>query len=382
MNNETVFTNATIVTAEVVRGGALVVRDGVIAAIDDGASATPAAIDLNGDYLIPGLVELHTDNLEKHFTPRPGVRWPSRAAVLAHDAQVAAAGITTVFDALAVGDIRADSARRRDLEDMANTVDAAQADGLLRADHRLHMRCEVSCDTLGDLIEPFTDHSLVGLYSVMDHTPGQRQFLDDAQYRTYYKQKWGIDDAELDRFITRQRGMAHRVAGPNREMTAQIARGRGLPLASHDDATSQHIAEAAQLGVTLAEFPTTPDAAVAARANGIQVIAGAPNLVRGESHSGNVSVRDLARDGTVDILSSDYVPYSLIQAAFQLHLDPETDAPLPAAIATVTRNPARAVGLEDRGEIASGLAADLVWVHQKGDLSVIRGVWRQGRRIG
>jgi len=382
MSEEILFTNANIVTAEAVLHGSVAVRDGVIAAVDDTVSALPDAIDLAGDYLIPGLVEVHTDNLEKHFAPRPGVRWPSRAAVLAHDAQVATAGITTVFDALAVGDIRADSARRRDLEDMANTLEGAQGDGLLRADHRLHMRCEVSCDTLEELIAPFASHALVGLISVMDHTPGQRQFLDDAQYRTYYKQKWAIDDAELDRFIARQREVAHRYAGPNRKMAAGIARERAVPLASHDDATAEHVAEAADLGVSLAEFPTTPEAACAAHAQNIQVIAGAPNLVRGGSHSGNVSAKHLATDGLVDILSSDYVPYSLIQAAFLMHLDQDVAMPLPQAMATVSRNPARAVGLEDRGEIAPGLAADLVWLHQTGDLPVVRGVWRRGRRIG
>ncbi len=382
MTQEIIFANANIVTADAVIRGSLVVRDGLIARLDEGATAQSEAIDLGGDYLLPGLVEVHTDNLEKHFAPRPGVRWPSRAAVLAHDAQVASAGITTVFDALAVGDIRAGSARRRDLEDMADTVAAAQDEGLLRADHRVHMRCEVSCDTLDDLIAPFGGHRLVGLYSVMDHTPGQRQFVDDAQYRSYYKQKWGIDDHEIDLFIARQREVAHLVAGPNRAMSAQIARDHDLPLASHDDATPEHIAEATQLGVTLAEFPTTPDAAEAARANGIQVISGAPNLVRGGSHSGNVSAKHLAERGLFDVLSSDYVPYSLIQAAFTLHWDPDIAMPLPDAVATVSRNPARAVGMDDRGEIAPGMAGDLVWVRQSGDLAVVRGVWRRGRRIG
>lgn len=382
MSDEITFTNANIVTAGNVVHGSLTVRAGRIAEIEEGASALARAIDLDGGYLLPGLVEVHTDNLEKHFSPRPGVRWPSRAAVLAHDSQVASAGITTVFDALAVGDIRADSERRRDLEDMANTVADAQDEGLLRADHRLHMRCEVSCETLEDLIAPFATHELVGLMSVMDHTPGQRQFLDGAQYRAYYKQKWGTDDDELDRFIARQMEVAHRFSSPNRRMAADMAHDQGVPLASHDDATADHIAEAVALGVTLAEFPTTPDAASAARAEDISVIAGAPNLVRGGSHSGNVSAKHLASEGLVDILSSDYVPYSLIQAAFALHRDPEIAMTLPDAIATVSRNPARAVGLNDRGEIAPGLAADLVWVQMSGNLAVVRGVWRRGRRIG
>ncbi|MDP6951808.1 MAG: alpha-D-ribose 1-methylphosphonate 5-triphosphate diphosphatase, partial [Alphaproteobacteria bacterium] len=288
MNAETVLTNTRLVARDDVIAGSVVVRDGRLTSVDDAPSALPSAIDLEGDYLLPGLVELHTDNLEHHFVPRPGVRWPSLAATLSHDAQIAAAGITTVFDALFVGDIHADSARRRDLADMADTLAEAQDGEMLRAEHRLHVRCEVACKTLSELFEPFESHPLVGLVSLMDHTPGQRQFQDLAHYRSYYKEKWHVSDSEIDAFIADQDALAGRYAMPNRRRIAVHCRERGLPLASHDDATAEHVAEAKSFGVGLAEFPTTIAAAIAARAEGIEVIAGAPNLVRGESHSGNV----------------------------------------------------------------------------------------------
>ena len=379
MGYETIFTNATVVTASRAFAGSVVVRGAEIARVDEGKSALPGAIDLAGDMLIPGLVELHTDTLEKHFAPRPGVRWPAAAAVVAHDSQIVAAGITTVFDALAVGDIRADSARMRDLTAMADAVTQAAESGLVRADHHLHVRCEVSCETLCELLSPFADHPRVGLVSMMDHTPGQRQFLEESRYRGYYRDKWGVGEAEIDAFIARQKGLAgdHTVA--NRAMVAALCRRRDLPLASHDDATIDHVEEARALGASLAEFPTTLEAARAARELGLRVVAGAPNLVRGGSHSGNVSVRELCAAGLVDILSSDYVPTSLVQAAFLLHRD---HVSLAEAVATVTRTPARAVGLEDRGEISPGLAADLVWIRETCDLSLVRGVWRRGQRIG
>ena len=381
MSPETVFTNARMVAREHVIAGSLAVSGETIAALDDAPSALAAAIDLEGDYLLPGLVELHTDNLEKHFTPRPGVRWPSLAAALSHDAQVAGAGITTVFDAVFVGDIPANGSRRRDLQDMADTVSTAQAQGMLRADHRLHVRCEVACETLAELFAPFASHPLVGLVSLMDHTPGQRQFTDLAEYRAYYKGKWNIGDAEIDAYIERQRAIAGRHAGPNRALVAAACRERGLPLASHDDATAEHVAEAAALGVTLAEFPTTLEAAKAARAAGLAVIAGAPNLVRGESHAGNVSARDLGAAGLVDILSSDYMPASLLHGAFVMHEESGLGLDLARAVATVSRTPALAVGLDDRGEIAPGLSADLVRVRMAGDVPMVRGVWRRGERV-
>jgi alpha-D-ribose 1-methylphosphonate 5-triphosphate diphosphatase len=379
MTAETVLTNARLVARDDVIAGSVAMCSGTLAAVDDSRSALPSALDLEGDYLLPGLVELHTDNLEHHFVPRPGVRWPSLAATLSHDAQIAAAGITTVFNALFVGDIHADSARRRDLADMADTLGEAQDKDMLRAEHRLHVRCEVACETLSELFEPFESHALVGLISLMDHTPGQRQFQDLGHYRAYYKEKWHVSDAEIDAFIEHQDALAGRFAWPNRQRIAAHCRERGLPLASHDDATAEHVAEAKSLGVGLAEFPTTIAAARAARAAGINVVAGAPNLVRGESHSGNVSVRDLGREGLVDILSSDYMPSSLLYGVFVLH--DELGVDLASAVATVSRTPARAVGLDDRGEIAPGLAADLIRVRVIGGVPVVRGVWRRGARV-
>ncbi len=379
MTVETVLTNARVVARDDVIAGSVTLCGGMLASVDEGKSALSSAFDLEGDYLLPGLVELHTDNLEHHFVPRPGVRWPSLAATLSHDTQIAAAGITTVFDALFVGDIHADSTRRRDLTDMADTLGQAQDGGMLRVEHRLHVRCEVACETLTDLFKPFESHALVGLISLMDHTPGQRQFQDIAHYRAYYKEKWHVSDAEIDAFIAHQDAVAGQVAWPNRERIAAHCREHELPLASHDDATSEHVAEAKVLGVCLAEFPTTRVAAMAASEAGINVIVGAPNLVRGESHSGNVSARDLGRQGLIDILSSDYMPSSLLYGAFVLHSELGVD--LASAVATVSRTPARAVGLDDRGEIAPRLAADLVRVRLVGDVPVVRSVWRRGVRV-
>lgn len=379
--SELVITNARIVTRHEVLCGDLVVRDGNIALVAPAAlpSGVPEALDFGGDFLLPGLIELHTDNLEIAARPRPGVRWPAAPAVVTHDAQMAVCGITTVYDALAVGDIRRRGNRLDLLQDMIDAVTSAQAACLLRAEHRLHLRCELSYHALLDLMERLAEHPLVGLVSLMDHTPGQRQFVGLDQFKTYYQGKYGMSDAELADFVAERKHDQERYASPNRAAIVALARARGIRLASHDDATPEHIAEAAEAGVAIAEFPTTAAAAAAARKAGLSILGGAPNVVRGGSHSGNASALDFARAGLLDILSSDYVPVALLHAAFKL--EAEANVSLPDAVATVTANPAAAAGLADRGVIAPGLRADLVRVSVVDGLPVARATWRQGERI-
>jgi alpha-D-ribose 1-methylphosphonate 5-triphosphate diphosphatase len=376
---ELVISNARIVTRDAVIHGAIQVRDGAIADVSAVPALLPGALDFDGDYLLPGLVELHTDNLERHLSPRPGVRWPAPAAVVAHDAQIAGAGITTVLDALAVGDVLEGSQRLANLTAMAEAVLEMRAAGALKADHFLHLRCEVSYKHLPELLQPFLDHALLRLVSLMDHTPGQRQFARLDKYNEYYQGKYGMNDAQMQRFIDDKRADQARYSARHRAHVVALCRERGLKLASHDDATAAHIQEAVTEGSVVAEFPTTLEAARAAQAHGIKVMGGAPNLVRGGSHSGNVSARELAADGLVDILSSDYVPASLLHAAFLMGAgDP---LKLPGAIATVSAIPADAIGLDDRGVIAHGRRADLVRVTETPALPIVRAVWRAGARI-
>ena len=379
--SETIFTNARIVTRDAVLQGDVVVRDGTIAAVEPARrpSAAPGAVDFAGDLLLPGLVELHTDNLEKHATPRPQVRWPAVSAAITHDAQMAASGITTVFDALAIGDIQRGGIRLSTLGTMVDAVTQAQQQGMLRADHHLHLRCELSYPELQELMAPLADHPLVGLISLMDHTPGQRQFVSLDQFKTYYQGKYNLSDQALAEFVSSRQADQQRYAAGNRALVVALARGRGIRLASHDDATSAHIAEAREAGVVIAEFPTTHEAAAAAHAAGLSVLGGAPNVVRGGSHSGNASALDFARAGLLDILSSDYVPVALLHAAFKLA--DEAGIRLPDAVATVSANPAAAVGLSDRGRIAPGLRADLVRVAVIDTLPFARTTWRLGQRI-
>jgi alpha-D-ribose 1-methylphosphonate 5-triphosphate diphosphatase len=379
MSADLILTNGRVVERHRTLSGTVRVAGGVIRSVERGRCRTPGAVDLDGDYLLPGLVELHTDMLEKHVVPRPGVAWPAIPAVVAHDAQLAAAGITTVLDGLAVGYVVDNRERPRDPRPFAEAIRAAQTGGLLRAEHFFHMRCEVSTAYVVGDFEPFVEDPLVRLVSLMDHTPGQRQYVSVDKYREYNQGKYGLSDVEIDQLIEQRQADRQRFAERHQAAIVSLSQKRGLALASHDDATVRHVEEAVAAGAVIAEFPTTLDAARAARLYGLAILGGAPNLVLGRSHSGNVPVAELAALGLLDILSSDYIPASALHGAFLLHL--RHGLRLPEAIATVTLTPARRVGLDDRGEIAPGQRADLVRVRVVGDLPVVVGVWRGGRRV-
>jgi len=372
--------NARIVTRNEEFIGVVRVENGLIAEVAPGATSAPEAQDWEGDYLLPGFVELHTDNLEKHLAPRPGVTWNVEAAFVIHDAQVAAAGITTVFDSLAIGS-RADAGLRgSDVHRNAiSALDRLAQCGLLRADHYLHLRCEVGTEDVIDLFDELGRHRLMRLASVMDHTPGQRQWQDAAKWRQYQERNGKWSDEKMEAALIELSDLQARFAQVHRRRIVERCEARGIAVASHDDTLVAHVEEAVSEGIAISEFPTTLAAAKAARGHGLATIMGAPNIVRGGSHSGNVSALELAKAGLLDILSSDYVPSSLMMAVFQLVR--EAGWSLPRAVATVSAAPARAVGLEDRGAILAGLRADIVRVRLCDALPVPHATYAAGVRV-
>jgi alpha-D-ribose 1-methylphosphonate 5-triphosphate diphosphatase len=377
MNDELVITNARVVTRDAMFEGTVRIEGGMIADVERARAS--CGDDWQGDFLLPGLIELHTDNLEKHLMPRPKVRWPEFPAIIAHDAEIAAAGITTVFDALGVGDADGSALRGQHMQGVLTALDRAIGAALLRAEHRVHVRCELAAPNTVTLFEPFAEHPLVGLISLMDHTPGQRQWTNIEQARIYYTGKKGWSDEKFDRVVGESRALQEKYALPHRRHFLGYAQARDIPLASHDDTTVTHVEQALDEGVTISEFPTTEEAAEAARGLAIGIVMGAPNVVRGGSHSGNVGAVELARKGLLDVLSSDYVPSSLLHGAFML--TEQAGFSVPDAIATVTANPARLARLNDRGEIAAGKRGDFCRVRIGEGVPTVLAVWREGRRV-
>jgi len=375
---ERVLTNAQIVVDDEVVSGSLRLDAGRIVDIDPGVAGRHGE-DLEGDLLIPGLVDLHTDNLERHFQPRAGVTWDGVAAAIAHDAQVASAGITTVYDSLTIGAAQGWDARAEMVGPMIEGLFSAVDAGMLRIDHLLHLRCEITHPELVEIFERHRQHGPVHMVSLMDHAPGDRQSPDIEAYKQRY-QRGGMSDHEVEAHVRTLIEASQEFGPSNCAAIAERARLAGIPLATHDDRTAEHVDKAIEMGACFTEFPTTIEAAERAAEQGLPVLMGSPNLVRGSSHSGNVSAGELVQAGLLDLLASDYIPASLIKGAFRLTQAPY-DLSLPMAIATVTRAPAQAAGLIDRGRIAVGLQADLVRVRLIKDRPIVREVWRAGRRV-
>jgi len=355
------------------------VADGRIADIAPGASVPAGAVDCGGDLLMPGLIELHTDNLERHIQPRPRVDWPHASAIIAHDAELASVGVTTVFDAMRVGSIPSGKGRYVPYaRKLASELLELRAKNALRISHFLHLRAEVCSETLVEEMAGFTDHDRVGIVSLMDHTPGQRQFRDISKLKQYVMGKNNLSEAEFAEHVANLTELRARLGDRHEAAAVAEARRYGAILASHDDTTEGHVATSAGHGIKLAEFPTTVEAARACHDHGIAVMMGAPNLIRGGSHSGNVAARDLAELDLLDIVSSDYVPAALMMAAVMLG-DLWDD--MARGIATVTRAPADAAHLPDRGRIETGARADLVRVARIEGTPMVRETWVQGRRV-
>ena len=372
-------TNARIVLEDrIVFGSLLVDRDGSIVELDEDAVIRQGLLDLEGDFLLPGLVDVHTDNLERQVLPRTQARWPSRSAFMAHDGHCVAAGITTVADALTVGGIRYESQRIQTMKDALVDLADLRGLGLFRADHFLHVRCELPAPNFRELFEESMASGPVQMVSLMDHTPGGGQYTNLAKFRSARKAE-GLDEQAIDFMIREAQALRDQHAADNRRYVLDRVGHLPVSLASHDDVDADEIRRNAEDGIMISEFPVSMAAARTAVELGMQTVAGAPNVVRGGSHSGNVAVSDLVAEGCVTALASDYYPSALLESAFWLAR--HNLCSLPASVAMVTAAPSRMLGLTDRGVIAPGCRADLVRVKEIVGHPLVRGVWRSGERV-
>ena len=299
--------------------------------------------------------------------------------MIAHDAQCAAAGVTTVFDALCLGDLGFDQGRGQTFLDGVADLDALAETGVLRSEHFLHLRCEIPAPDMVPAVDPVGDHPRVRMVSLMDHSPGVGQYRDIPRYVTMRRKQTSMTVEQVKGRIDELLAQRERLREPQRAWLLNRIRHRDLPIASHDDDSPEEVRRNLADGIVISEFPVAMEAAEAARDAGVAVIAGAPNIVRGGSHSGNVSAADLVRAGAADAFASDYVPASMIEAAWRTV--EQTGISLPAAVAMIADAPARMARLSDRGRLEAGLRADLVQIRPVGDIPVVRRVWREGSRV-
>jgi len=374
MNTHYYLTGAQVVLeGETLQDAAVLIADGRIVAIDPAGSEGAKEIDLRGHTLMPGMIDLHCDALEKEVEPRPGVHFPFDFACAQADKRNAAAGITTIYHALSFANAELGVRNNATAAELARAVHAWQDHALV--DNRVHARYEITDPDAPEVLNELLGNDEIHLMSFMDHTPGQGQFKSIDAYRSFQSRTYKKDEAEFEALLAEKLAQGAGAEGRMQQL-AQHARELGIPLASHDDDRPEKVAVVKDLGVTVSEFPINLETAIAARAAGLSTLFGAPNVVRGKSQSGSMRALDAVREGVADCLCGDYSPAALLPAV--LKLPDLAGIKLHRAVAMVTCNPARAVGLNNRGVIAAGKRADLLAVRYLGGQPQVSRVWSGG----
>jgi alpha-D-ribose 1-methylphosphonate 5-triphosphate diphosphatase len=375
--------NARLVLPDrVLEHGSLHIVDGIIAEVMEG-SAPEGGMFIPGLTVIPGIIDLHGDMLERDIEPRPGAQFPVELALFELDKRLAAAGITTAFAAVSFAWRQHDLRSQEKALEIINVIHQRREECLV--DMRVHARFEMTNPDTALVLQPLLDEGKVQLVSIMDHTPGQGQYTNIEKYVDFMTRWLGFDPEKIDVDILKQieGAIVQKSAAPRdwnivRDVIETALR-HAIPVASHDDDTLEKVRDEHELGVTISEFPVARAAAEAARQRGMHVIMGAPNAYRGASTSDNLSARDAIRLGLVDILATDYFPAAMLHAAFLLA--EQGIMPLHEAIKLISQNPADAMGLDDRGRLEVGRSADLVLVETNSAHPRVRGTLRRGMPI-
>ncbi|MFQ3672839.1 MAG: phosphonate metabolism protein PhnM [Aggregatilineales bacterium] len=374
------LTDARLVLPDGVMRGSLRIEDGHIAEVVEGTPAAADVVPLDGWTILPGIVDLHGDMLERDIEPRPGAMFPVELALYELDKRLAAAGITTAYAAVSFAWQQNDLRSQEKAQEIIRVINAKAPE--LLVDMRVHARFEVTNPATAPILASLIDAQQVHLVSIMDHTPGQGQYKNIPKYVDFMTRWLGFDPSQIGVDIVDRitNAIEEKVVEPRDwgivAEVARLARQHNIPLASHDDDTPDKVTEQHALGVTISEFPVSEEAARAARERGMYTIMGAPNAYRGASTSSNLSARDAIRKGLVDILATDYFPAAMLHSAFLLARTGEL--PLHEAVKLISQHPADAMALHDRGRIAVGRRADLVLVEATGEHPRVRGTLRAG----
>lgn len=353
------------------RPGYVSIADGTITAIGRQPEPGAVVIELGDVDLIPGLVDLHSDCWDQRARPRSSYAFPLEDALVVLDTEATAWGITTHYACIVIQD---DITKWRTLDQALAAVDAMRTlQPHLRADHRIHLRVDLTTEHL-DTVSRLVKEGDISLLSYLDHTPGQASLKDETAWRAAMRfvGAQNIDEALAERYA-RQPYVAL-----VREALAALATTHNIALASHDDNSAEAVDQARDLGARIVEFPVTKDAATAAQAHGLATVMGAPNLLRGTSQiTGNLSAREALEAGLLDIIASDYYPPALLRCVYKIA--DEGIVTHAEAIRLVTANPAAAANLTDRGTLQPGKRADIVAVKQLHGQPVVAQTWIAGQ---
>lgn len=383
-----IITNGKIVLPDrILTGGQVWIVDNQIQQVSQEVQQVPPGfelIDAKGGYITAGFIDIHSDYIEHMTAPRPSSLMDFRLALREAERELLTHGVTTMYHSLSLykeKQVYSKPIRKREnVERLIKIIAQAHYDKhLIR--HRFHARFEVdNVDSVDELID-YIQSGQVDLLSFMDHTPGQGQYRDIDKYkemsRSYGSQ---LSEAEFDDSLkTRQNKPKLSLA--DCERIAQVARQQGIAVASHDDDSTTKIDDNRRIGATISEFPITLEVAAYAHKLDLHTVAGAPNVLLGGSHSGNMAAYQAVDAGVVDVLCSDYYPAALLHAVFKLHYD--YGHPLHKMFNLITLNAAKAVGIDDQvGSLEDGKKADIVIIDEtQGDIPVITNCFVDGKHV-
>jgi alpha-D-ribose 1-methylphosphonate 5-triphosphate diphosphatase len=359
----------------------VLIDGGRVAAVTTGHPHSRAVrtIDLKHYLITPGLVDLHSDAMEKCLEMRPGVYFDAGFALQSLDRRLAACGITTFCHALSFADDELGLRAPEEAEKLVTYIHQVEQSGCCAVRHRIHARFEIGSERSARIIARLIAAGQVSLLSFMDHTPGQGQFKTLQSYLDFYTRNYQLPEDEVVTMVERKQAHRNRAWEQAAELAAQ-AREAGIPMLSHDDDTPAKVALVRRLHAGGCEFPIALDAARAAREAGMQVFMGAPNLVRGVSTNGHLKASETVAEGLCDGLISDYYPECLVQTPFVA--EASLSVLLDQALRLVTSGPAAFLrdGLTS-GRLAPDLPADLVVIATEGAWKNVVQTWVDGRCV-
>ena len=350
------ISNARIILPNEEITGSLIIENGLIVDIVPGR-IIPDSINLNKAYLAPGIIDIHSDHLEREISPRPNTRFPFSQAFQALDQRAVSSGITTLYNAISFFE---NKAKGRDAEiafNICKVLDQAISEDRFQTKHYIHARLDTTNDQILEIIDQIVDIPYVRLAAYNDHTPGHRQYRNVENYITFTTKMFDRSVEEARESIKERQERALENSHVRDEIHQCLSK-KNIIIGSHDDETIEHVDLAIKHGCHFCEFPITEEAARYIRKKGILISMGAPNLILGRSTSNNVSCRDLIKNDLVDIFCSDYHLPAMLQTAIYLM---SQNTPSWKAFHYITRNPAKAVGMENiTGSIEIGKKADLI----------------------
>ncbi|MGL4849423.1 MAG: alpha-D-ribose 1-methylphosphonate 5-triphosphate diphosphatase [Clostridium sp.] len=320
-------------------------------------------IDAKGGYITPGFIDIHSDYIELMASPRPTAMLDFDLGIKETERVLASCGITTMYHSLSF--IKDDEFSTKKIREKDNArrllkVISDRQKGLVR--NRFHARLEVDNLEMVEEIKELIKEKKIGLLSIMDHSPGQGQYNDLNIYRETLKGYRDIEDSEIEKILLNHK-LKGKIGFEEIKELVNLARENGINVASHDDDTTTKLQTNKELCINISEFPIKLDVAKKAKEMNMLTVMGAPNVLLGGSHSGNLSATVGILENVVDILCSDYYPQGLLHSVFILN--EKHGIKLEDAFKFVTLNPAKATNIDkDYGSIEKGKISDILIINK------------------